>query len=111
MNVFAEGQTFLVAYPAQGSSANSSKRWNWFEETNQRRDVGEPAFPVSLIEGGMLVFYRSGCLRKNAYIAMLALGLWGSVYDPLRLPPDQAWPIPSIFQYSWVSRPWLSLQV
>ncbi len=47
MNVLAEEGTFLVAYPQQKSSDNSSKCWNWFQNTDQHRDKGEP----SLIAG------------------------------------------------------------
>lgn len=47
MNEVAEEHTFLVAYPAQARSANASKCWNWFQESEQRRDRGEP----SLIAG------------------------------------------------------------
>jgi len=71
MNVFAEGQTFLVAYPAQGSSANSSKCWNWFEETNQRRAVGEP----SLIAGITQQIMREYSIdARRVYIAGLSSG-------------------------------------
>jgi poly(hydroxyalkanoate) depolymerase family esterase len=47
MNELAEAQCFLVAYPVQSASANASRCWNWFKETDQERDRGEP----SLIAG------------------------------------------------------------
>jgi poly(hydroxyalkanoate) depolymerase family esterase len=47
MNECAEEQGFFVAYPAQPTSANPSRCWNWFESSEQRRDNGEP----SLIAG------------------------------------------------------------
>ncbi|MEM1183315.1 MAG: PHB depolymerase family esterase, partial [Acidobacteriota bacterium] len=43
MNAIAETEGFLVVYPTQPSSANSSQCWNWFETVHQSRGSGEPA--------------------------------------------------------------------
>ena len=47
MNEVAEERNVLVVYPGQTEAANMQKCWNWFRESDQRRDAGEP----SLIAG------------------------------------------------------------
>lgn len=43
MNEIAEEQSFLVVYPGQVVSANMQRCWNWFNEADQRRGMGEPS--------------------------------------------------------------------
>lgn len=43
MNMLAERDGFLVAYPAQARNANGSNCWNWFRPEDQESARGEPA--------------------------------------------------------------------
>lgn len=49
MNNLAEQENFIVAYPQQPSSANSSKCWNWFDPLHQSRNAGEPKSIVGVV--------------------------------------------------------------
>jgi hypothetical protein len=49
------------------------------------------------------------CRRKNRIISRLASGPRGSVYEPLELPPDHAWPAPCRTHCSSIDRPLSSL--
>jgi hypothetical protein len=56
MNMLAEERACFVVYPAQAQTANTSKCWNWFKASDQRRDQGEPAIIAGLVRELLLSY-------------------------------------------------------
>ena len=71
MNVLAEQQGFLVAYPAQSANANGSKCWNWFRPQDQVRGKGEPAL-IAGMTAQLASEYRID--QARIYVAGLSAG-------------------------------------
>jgi poly(hydroxyalkanoate) depolymerase family esterase len=71
MNVIAEQNGALVAYPGQPASANASCCWNWFRPADQIRGAGEPAIIAGLTREIMEEF---GLHRHQVFVAGLSAG-------------------------------------
>jgi poly(hydroxyalkanoate) depolymerase family esterase len=72
MNALAEKHRFSVLYPEQPESSNKIKCWNWFDQNNQRRDLGEPGILIGLIE--QVLKENPNIDRSRVYVAGLSAG-------------------------------------
>ena len=85
MNELAEKQTVLVLYPGQTRSANIQKCWNWFQESQQRRNMGEPSIIAGL---AFDVMNHYAVDPRRVYVAGLSAGgaaaaIMGEAYPDL----------------------------
>lgn len=71
MNDAAARANALVLYPEQPHSANAHGCWNWFRPEDQRRDRGEPALLMAMVQD---VMARHPVDATRVYVGGLSAG-------------------------------------
>ncbi|MEN1940772.1 PHB depolymerase family esterase [Luteimonas sp. MJ174] len=71
MNMLADEQGYVVAWPAQSVERNPNRCWNWFRGSDQQRGQGEPAILAALTRQLVATY---GLDARRVYVAGLSAG-------------------------------------
>ena len=71
MNALADVHGYVVAYPEQPSSRNTTHCWNWFRRSDQQRGTGEPALLAALTHQLIATHHLD---ERRIYVAGLSAG-------------------------------------
>ncbi len=79
MNALADQKQFIVVYPQQTSSDNSSECWNWFQTADQARGSGEPAIIAGIVQTVEQTTSQWTVDTNRVYVAGMSAGAAMSV--------------------------------
>ena len=71
MDVLAETEGFVVAYPEQSAQTISTKCFQWYDPAHQARDAGEPK---ELSDGALEIVTAHGVDAERVYVAGISAG-------------------------------------